>query len=213
MKHHPHTADRQNQGFIVVLALFMLMICTIIGIAAMITSTTEIDIAGNRKVSTETFYQAETAYVPAAAAIIEKEAYGEWADNYKYADLGDNGYIMIKNGDFLLDARVDYPASSGIWNRNHLSETVLTDPDIAMRLNGQFNGDVSVDKVNVRYIEGSGAEFGSGAEGMGVSSHKIIYNMDCLGTLPERSLRSEDGALYAGIPLSEIVIGYRYVLR
>lgn len=211
--HHTHTTGAEEQGFIMVLAMFMLTICTIIGIAAMITSTTEIDIAGNNKVSKETFYQSETAYVPAAAAIIDKEAYGDWADNYKYTDKGADGYIMIKNGDFLLDARVDYPASSGIWNRNHLPKTVAADPDIEVRLKNLFNGDVSVDKVAVRNIVGSGAEFGSGAEGMGVSSHKIIYNMDCLGTLPGRQLRNADGTLYTGIPLTEIVLGYRYVLR
>jgi len=211
-----HTMQKTGageQGFILVLALFMLTICTIIGMAAMMTSTMEIDISGNGKVSKETFYQAETGYVPAAAAIIAMEAYGEWANNFKLADLGANGSIIIKHGDFLLDGRVDYPVSSGRWNRSHLSKTVVTDPDIEVRLKNQFNGDVVVDKVDVRYIAGSGAEFGSGAEGMGVASHKIIFNMDCLGTLPGRQLRSSDGTLCPGLPLSEVVLGYRYVLR
>jgi hypothetical protein len=211
--HTIHKTGAGEEGFILVLALFMLTICTIIGMAAMMTSTMEIDIAGNGKVSKETFYQAETGYVPAAAAIMDREAYGEWANNYKFTDLGVAGSIVIKHGDFLLDGRVDYPASSGRWNRNHLPKTVVTDPDIELRLKDQFNGDVVVDKVDVRYIAGSGAEFGSGAEGMGVASHKIIYNMDCLGTLPGRQLRSADGTLSSGIPLSEVVLGYRYVLR
>ena len=211
--HAGDTTHTGEQGFVLVLALFTLTICTIIGMAAMMTSTTEIDIAGNGKVSKETFYQTETGYVPAAAAIMDREAYGEWDDNFKFIDLGTEGSIVIRNGDFLLDPRVDYPPNSGRWSRSHLPKTVITDPDITVRLNNRINGDVDVDKVDVRYIAGSGAEFGSGAEGMGVTSHKIIYNMDCIGTLPGRQLRNADGTLPDGIPLSEIVLGYRYVLR
>ena len=86
-------------------------------------------------------------------------------------------------------------------------------PDVSIRLTDQFNGDVDVDKVDVRHIAGSGAEFGSGAEGAGVSSHKVIYNMDCIGTLPARTLRLADNTINPQVPQSEIFLGFRYVPR
>jgi Tfp pilus assembly protein PilX len=202
----------REEGFVLVLALFMLTICTMIGIAAMTTSTTEIDIAGNERVHKETFYQAEASSSAAAEALLDKDAYGEWTDNEKFADLGTDGYIKIKDGAFLLENR-DVPSGSSVWNKDSQNDTVEAEPDVAVRISSQFNGDVDVDKVAVRYISGSGAEFGSGAEGAGVSSHKVIYNMDCVGTLPARNLRADDGSLNPQVPCTEIFLGYRYVPR
>jgi hypothetical protein len=215
---HRHDTQTKEQGFILVLSMFMLTICTMIGMSSMMTSTTEIDIAGNAKVNKETLYQAESNYVASAAAILDKDGYGEWGDDEKFADLGDEGHIKIKDGDFLLEGRADYPASTGKWNRTYQTsvgdgDRAEIDPDVEIRLKDQFNGDADIDKVDVRLIAGSGAEFGSGAEGMGFLSHKVIYNMDCLATLPQRKLRADDGSLNSAIPLSEVVLGYRYVLR
>ena len=211
--YHTGCIMKNEKGFVLVLALFMLTICSIIGIAAMMTSTTEVDIAGNEKVHKETFYQAEAGATPAAEALLSKDAYGDWANNYKFVNLGENIYIKIIDGGFLYEGRDDYPAGSGKWDKDHQNDTVEAAPDIEIRIQNQFNMDVDVDKVDVRYIAGSGAEFGAGAEGMGVTSHKVIYNMDCIGTLPSRSLRKQDGTLNVGIPQSEINLGYRYVPR
>ena len=205
---------RNEEGFVLILAMFMLAICSIIGVAAMMTSTAEVDIAGNERVHKETFYQAESGYVVGAEALIEKDAYGAWANNEKFADLAENGYIKIIDGDFLLEGRDDYPAGYGTWNKDHQNDTVEDAvPDVSIRLTDQFNGDVDVDKVDVRHIAGSGAEFGSGAEGAGVSSHKVIYNMDCIGTLPARTLRLADNTINPQVPQSEIFLGFRYVPR
>ena len=71
-----------------ILALFMMTICTMIGMAAMSTSITELDIAGNERVHKETLYQSESGYAPAVATLFEKNAYGSWEDNEKFSDLG-----------------------------------------------------------------------------------------------------------------------------
>ena len=47
----------------------------------------------------------------------------------------------------------------------------------------------------------------------GVSSHKVIYNMDCIGTLPSRNLRLADNTIDQYVPQSEVFLGYRYVPR
>lgn len=202
-----------EQGFVLILALFMLTICTLIGIAAMSTSTTEIDIAGNERVHKETSYQAEAGSSAAAEALLDKEAYGTWSDNEKFADLGLKGYIKINDGAFLLEAKDVSPWPGNIWQKDNQNDTVNDEPDITIRINDQFNTEVDVDKVDVRHIAGSGAEFGSGADGAGVSSHKVIYNMDCIGTLPSRNLRLADNTLNLYVPQSELYLGYRYVPR
>lgn len=212
--HNSTSTDSREQGFVLVLALFMLTICTIIGMAAMSTSTTELDIAGNERVHKETFYQAEAGSSAAAEALLDKEGYDTWTDNAKFADLGLNGYIQIPDGSFLLEPKDVNPWPGNIWQKNHqLQDTVENAPDVVIRINNHFNADVDVDKVDVRHLAGSGAEFGSGAEGAGVSSHKVIYNMDCIGTLPSRNLRLADNTIDPYVPQAEVFLGYRYVPR
>ena len=89
MKHN-HALLYGEQGFILVLTMFMLAICSIIGVAAMLTSTTEVDIAGNERAHKQTVYQAEAGYVVGAEAIRNKEGYGIWEDQEIMASLGEN---------------------------------------------------------------------------------------------------------------------------
>lgn len=206
------STNTNEQGFVLILALFMLVICTMIGIAAMSTSTTELDIAGNERVHKETFYQAEAGSAAAVEALLSKDACGTWSNGEKFVDLGLNGYIQINDGSFLREVEDVNPACGNMWQKDcQQVDTVETAPDISIRINNQFNADVDVDKVAVRHIAGSGAEFASGAGGAGVSAHKVIYNMDCIGTLPGRSLRLANNTLSTNIPLAEIFLGYRYV--
>jgi hypothetical protein len=212
---------QNEQGFVLVLALFMLVVCTIIGIAAMNTSITEIDIAGNEKVHKETSYQAEAGYAAPVAALYEKNAYGTWADNEKFADLGSNEYVEMLDGAFLLEGRDDAPLYSGKWDKNNQAiDTVEDSPDISIRIKNKFNLDMDVDKVDVRYIAGGAVEFASGAEGVGVSTHRVIYNIDTIGTISAwdtagnkflRSLRLTDGTINPATPLAEVIVGYGYV--
>ena len=171
MKHN-HALLYGEQGFILVLAMFMLVLCSIIGVAAMLTSTTEVDIAGNERVHKETFYQAEAGYVVGAEAIRQKEGYGEWKNNELLellAGLGENSTIMIKDGNFLFEGRDDYPAGSGVWNKDKQQNSVeklpgvekLPDIDIEIRVKDRFNIDVDVDKIDAKHIAGGGVEFAS----------------------------------------------------
>jgi hypothetical protein len=211
-----------EKGFVLVLALFMLSICSTIGVAALLTSTTEIDIAGNERVHKETFYQAEAGYLVGAEVLKKQEAYGAWEDNEEFADLADHSSISIKHGEFLFEGREDYPAGSGMWNKDRQLDTVELSPDIEIRIKGQFNIDVDVDKIAVRHLSGGGGEFAAGSEGMGVSMHKVLFNMDCIGTLPAwnstnnrfaRTLRLDNGTINPVIPLSEIIVGYGFIPR
>ena len=218
MKHN-QALLRAEQGFILVLAMFMLVLCSIIGVAALLTSTTEVDIAGNERVHKQTVYQAEAGYVVGAEAIGDRDGSGAWDDN---EFLNGDSSIMVKDGDFLLEPRDDYPAGSGVWNKKKQHDHVEQSADIEIRVKDQFNIDVDVDKIAVKFIAGGGVEFASGSEGMGASMHKIIYNMDCLGTLPawdpaqnrfSRQLRLDGGAINPATPFSEVIVGYGFIPR
>jgi hypothetical protein len=203
-----------EQGFILVLAMFMLVLCSIIGVAAMMTSTTEVDIAGNEQAHKQTAYQAEAGYIVGAEAIRNKDGMGEWeVDKTGPAFLDEKNGIAIKDGGFLLEKREDYPAGSGVWNKNKQHDRVEQSPDIEIRIKDRFNIDVDVDKIAVKHIAGGGVEFASGSEGMGVSMHKVIYNMDCLGTLPARNLRLDGGGINPAAPFSEVIVGYGFIPR
>jgi hypothetical protein len=228
-----------EKGFVLALAIFTLAICTMIGIAAMMTSTTEVDIAANEVIYRQTFYQGEAGAVAAAQAIIQDQGQGqgqsEWDDNTPFSS--DNS-VMIIDGNFLWEGK-DADNASSVWNswkryadapsgskdnfkpiddlmvRGSNPTTPFetdTRPDITIRSeNRLFNVDIDVDKVASRHLAGSGAEFGTGAEGTGTSAYKIIYNIDCIGALPGRTLRNTDGTLNQQTPQTEIVLGYRLV--
>jgi len=232
-------ASSPEQGFVLALAIFMLAICTMVGMAAMMTSTTETDIAANEVIYRQTFYQGEAGAVAAAQAIISDQGQGQgqsqWDDN---TPLNADNSVIIVDGNFLWEGK-DADNASNIWNNwrryteapsgtrdsyKPIDDLMVsgenpivpfetdTLPDIIIRSqNPPFNIDIDVDKIASRHIAGSGAEFGSGAEGTGTTAFKVIYNIDCIGGLPGRTLRNTDGSLNQQTPQTEIVLGYRLV--
>ena len=213
-------AQDDEKGFVLVLALFMLTICTIIGMAAMNTSITEVDIAGNEKVHKEISYQTEAGFVTVVAELFKKNAYGVWSTE-ELDELEAKGIEIQPPCDFLTEGRDDAPLNSGKWEKEKQEidavddkpkkDSIYNTPDIKIRINNQYNLDMDVDKVDARYIAGGGVEFAAGAEGIGVSTHRIIYNIDCIGTLPSRNLRQTDGTINPATPLAEVIVGYGYV--
>lgn len=50
----------EEQGFIMILTIVLLLVATIVGITAVTTSKTEVSVAGNNKVGLQTFYTADS---------------------------------------------------------------------------------------------------------------------------------------------------------
>ena len=63
-----------EQGFVLIASLMMLMVLMIIGIAATNTTNIELQISGNDKLNKQTFYQAEAAVNEAVQIIMENPA-------------------------------------------------------------------------------------------------------------------------------------------
>lgn len=197
---------KNEKGFVLALAMFMLAMLGFIGIASMMTSTTEIDIAGNEKAHKSSLYVTETGLAFGGEVI-------EWLQGYDVVsndfDFNGNPDVKIKDGTLFAEGRdthdddwnygdyTDDPAVDKITDKE--GAAIDNQSDIEIRL-ADFTIDLDVDKIRVKHLVGSGTEFSSGAEGIGVSSHKVIYNVDSIGRLPQNpTIRSE------------IVFGYRFI--
>jgi len=201
------THMRGEQGIALVLAIFMLALLSMIGVASMMLSTTEVEITGNEKSSQTVFYQAESGLTIGGEIIELLDGYDEVADDYTFDDAG---RVRVVDGDFLFEPK---DLSLGEWDKDNQTDGIYlrrgdatahaslrrldsaSVPDIVYD-NQTF---VDVDKVAVRFLEGGGAEFGSGAQGIGVSTHKVIYNVNSIGTLS------------AGQAAADHVLGYQFI--
>ncbi len=72
-----------EDGFVLIVSLLILMVLIVLGIAATNTTTVELQIVGNEKVAKDNFYKAEAAAYE-AAQLLENET----AENLKNRDLG-----------------------------------------------------------------------------------------------------------------------------
>ena len=177
-----------------VLSMFMLALLTMIGMASMMTSTTEVDIAANEKFHKIAFYDAEAGLVIGAEIILQHQAYEVVATDAsnRFIDSSDKTTEIEVNDDQFLfepkesktivsgsaepdeyDVRVD---TASFWDRHDQSDYAETSPDLTYA-----NAIVDIDKVAVKHIAGGGAEFGTGGQGIGVASNRVIYNIDAIG--------------------------------
>ena len=190
-----------EKGMVLVLSIFMLALLSMIGVAAMMTGTTEIDISANEKFHKIAFYQAESGLTIGTELIELMGGYDSVFDN-SYFD--DNETIKVLDGSFLFETK-DVPTGSGVWEKDNQTDWVnlrdsSSNPDI--QLMQPFNANIDVDKIAVRHLAGGGAEFGSGSQGIGVATHRIIYNIDCIGGLSEGRF----------IPVNHIM-GFQFIPR
>ena len=157
---------KNEEGSVVIVALLILVFLTLIGISATTTTQIELQIAGNEKSHKIAFYNADSGV-----------------------------YATPK----LISACVDNSAEQnlpGILNPTAFYRQVMgydaydSANDIQFTLGG-FNVDVDVNRKGAETLAGGGAEFGSGAEGIGVGSAgstAIVYDMNSFGSGPSSSL-------------------------
>ncbi len=88
-----------EKGIVLVVALFMLALLTMIGMASMMTTTTEVDISANEKFVKKAFYQAESGMIAAAELLVMLNA-EEQADP-QYGDT--KTQVMVNDIDFALE--------------------------------------------------------------------------------------------------------------
>ncbi|MEI6128366.1 MAG: pilus assembly PilX N-terminal domain-containing protein, partial [Pseudomonadota bacterium] len=155
-----YVSVNNEKGFVLALSMFMLAICTMIGIASMMTSTTEVDISSNDAIYRQTFYQAESGTAIALKAMLGGDMTETYTNNTAFEG---NDAIMIRDGNLLIEGN-DSDNSSTRWTWSNLKDNLYNAvlPDITIR-SPIYNIDVDVDKIGAYHLAGGGAEFGSGA--------------------------------------------------
>jgi len=72
-----HKLFAQEDGFVLVTSMLIMVVLTVIGLSATSTSTIELQIAGNDRIAKENFYAAEAASLDAAARLEDETSSDE----------------------------------------------------------------------------------------------------------------------------------------
>ncbi|MEJ2724720.1 MAG: PilX N-terminal domain-containing pilus assembly protein [Deltaproteobacteria bacterium] len=168
-----------ENGSIMVVTLLILVILTLVGITAATTSKIEVQVAGNQKFHKIAFHHADSGIYTTPKLISAAFDTG--------VELSGPGISYLGNmGDFYREIMGYNPYDS--------------DRDVRITLAG-YDVDVDVNRLGTETLAGSGAEFASGAEGIGVGSTggmAVIYGLDSLGEGPSEA-QSNIGAVYRKI--------------
>ncbi|MBW1982530.1 MAG: hypothetical protein JRJ12_15065 [Deltaproteobacteria bacterium] len=156
-----------QRGNALVVALLMLVVLTLLGIAATNTSTIEIQLSSNDKMYKTAFYNADAATEVGSELLEQSIEERDWLDD------SDHGNIRVTNGDFYLNQPTDTPdpiPSDG--NRDaFLPRTAST---TTPHTNLKFRG-------NPQLSTGSAVQLAAGYEGKGKGAGSggawLIYNI------------------------------------
>ncbi len=205
--HKRKKAMKNEKGMVLVLAIFMLALLSMIGMSSMMTSTTDINIAGNDKFSKIVYYQTESGLTIAAEMIEKLQEFPAFEDN-EYFD--DNETILIPDGAFMQEESTS--KENKVWDPVDQTDDVTGDPDEQnedgdlvgpdIQLSGELLVSVDIDKLGSKRIAGGGAEFAAADQGIGVTAYKVLFNIESLGTLPNNSNVKADH-----------IMGYEFIPR
>ncbi|MBI5050263.1 MAG: hypothetical protein HZC11_05160 [Nitrospirae bacterium] len=169
---------KDEQGIVLILSLLLLLVATVVGIAALSTSTTNVMIAGNQRLS-EINFSAADGGVSVSVPIIETTAYDRAVSSLY------TSYVI--SGDF--DDEI-----SGVSPRD--SDTASGSPDLQFTLGSGVSAvtvSIDVDYLYSGYSAGSAIEFASGYEGLGkgagAGGTEVYYSMNSVaaGTVGSES--------------------------
>lgn len=159
-----------DRGVVLVFALVIMLVLSIIGSSATMTSQVDLKVSGNTKVIRTSFYIADGGIMLAPkviSRIITERALPSATETpmitYDVANLLDKIMGYIESDDPGTDTT-----------------------DIVVSQGTQGNIAVDVSRVETQYISGGGVEFAAGTEGVGVggsASAAIIYNLASKGSV------------------------------
>jgi hypothetical protein len=162
-----------------VVVLLILVILTLVGITTATNSKVEVQVAGNQKFHKIAFHHADSGIYTTPKLI---------------SAAFDTGTEATASG-------ISYLGSTGDFYREVMGyDSHDAARDLRITLAG-YDVDVDVNRLGTETLAGSGAEFASGAEGIGVGSTggvAVVYGLDSLGEGPSDSL-SNIAAVYRKI--------------
>lgn len=163
-------------GSVMIASLLILVTLTIVGIWAMNTTTVEYQIATNDQIQKIAFQNADGG-LNAVPKLISKSI-NESAPQ----DPGDFVFTVLACGTCSGNYSND---NERIYNQILGYDTYNNENDVALP-----QAQVDIERVGQRNAPGSGVEFGTGAEGIGVGSAggvHVLYSLDSTGSGPRSS--------------------------
>jgi hypothetical protein len=169
-----------DRGVALIFALVLLLVVTIMGSSATLTSQIDLKLSGNTKVNRTSFYVADGGIMLSPKVIsqiitdrdLPTSAQTPLITYDDYAKTGEDPLLLKKIMGFAMDS--DY------------QDEDLNATDISMNQGTLGSMAVDLTRVATRYLSGGGVEFASGSEGVGVggaASAAIIYRLDSRGTV------------------------------
>jgi hypothetical protein len=169
-----------DRGVALIFALVLLLVVTIMGSSATLTSQIDLKLSGNTKVIRTSFYVADGGIMLSPKVIsqiitdrdLPTSAQTPLITYDDYAKTGEDPLLLKKIMGFAMDS--DY------------QDEDLNATDISMNQGTLGSMAVDLTRLATRYLSGGGVEFASGSEGVGVggaASAAIIYRLDSRGTV------------------------------
>jgi hypothetical protein len=126
----PHAAGilRSEGGFVLAFVMFLLAVCTLLGLAASQTSIDETDISSNEVITRKVYTMALSGLPLAAIPLLKTQGRGDiswtaatkdnpvYLDNKNSEEESESGVIQILGGNFLLEGREEDASNDTGWN-------------------------------------------------------------------------------------------------
>ena len=174
-----------RRGMILIVALLIMAVMSFIGAIAMTNSQTELKITQATRVSREAFYAADGSIEIAPKIVREVVDLAaiptESIPNVKFPE--DDADTKVLN-EIMGFGYTGPDTADAVW-------PTAVDPDLEISI-GDSSGTVDIDRIYTSVAEGSGAEFASGAEGLGVSTVTVFYTIETVATGPTSALSHLD---------------------
>jgi hypothetical protein len=184
-----------DRGVALVFALVLLLVVTIIGSSATLTSQIDLKLSGNTKVIRTSFYVADGGIMLSPKVISQIITDRDLPTSAQTPLITYDDYVKVGEDPLLLKKIMGFAMDSDYQDED------LNATDISMDKGTQGSMAVDLTRVATRYLSGGGVEFASGTEGVGVggaASAAIIYRLDSRGTVgtAPRTTSSNIVALY-----------------
>jgi hypothetical protein len=163
----------------IIAAVLILVIVTLVGLSAMDTTTVELQIAGNDQRSRIAFYNADSG------------VYGVPKIISRIVDTSDPVGVAGEAGSIAAGVAWDASTDQNTFFNQVMGYGVYDPTQDVVMGQGGFSTQVDVERVRSRVLAGGGAEFASGAEGIGVGATggvAVYYELDSWGQSTRRAV-------------------------
>jgi hypothetical protein len=184
-----------DRGMALIFALVLLLVVSIIGSSATLTSQIDLKLSGNTKVMRTSFYVADGGIMLSPKVISQIITHRALPTAEQTPLIAYDDYAKTGEDPLLLNKIMGFAMDSDYQDEDPNAA------DLSMNQGTLGSMAVNLTRVATRYLSGGGVEFASGTEGVGVSgaaNAAIIYRLDSKGTVgtPPRTTSSNIVAQY-----------------